>query len=355
MFCYLIKKNSEEIINTIDNNIIHYLDVIDSNHTCKTIKKDNNTYKVIFVTINEYTIQAITDEKTYIKSSKILKKEIEIIHNSIDRIENTLYEIKNNKERESYKHAKRLIHNLVTINGQNLQHVHLVIPQSVLETRSKEKGTKEKIKALTEIIEEKTEQTARSLLGVAKNSARFKSEINVYNTIINEDKKLNIKKHSIHRVIMNSFYVFFPEFTDSYIKINVHKSNDSVAIDYDSFQVALYHLIDNASKYSKPHSELEVAFKKDKNTNKINIIFSMISLKIDLDEADRIFEEGYSGKAAIKIEKQGSGIGMSRIKMLLKKSDSTIAINLKPDEHEENYVGHIYQRNFFTITANLSN
>ncbi|UJQ35727.1 ATP-binding protein [Aeromonas caviae] len=126
---------------------------------------------------------------------------------------------------------------------------------------------------------------------------------------------------------MNSFYVFFPDFTDKNVKINIRPTKLTHLFDYETVQVALYHFIDNATKYVAPDSNIEVStfFNDDKSS--IIIRFEMLSLQIHKDERVDIFKEGYSGSFAKRHNLSGSGIGMARILELLSLNNGYLCLH----------------------------
>lgn len=343
MFYYEIKnKNDEVLFNSIPIDMLY---VFTSNEIKNSsLKVDNGKFRAACYSFDNSEIKIITDDSDYLKSSKLVKREALLLANSVERINNA-YE---HAKIESYSHARRLIHNLTTLNAQNSQHVYVVIPQGVFASKA-DTDAKSWIESMTHEVEKDTKKAALSLMRIAKNSMQFKSEINVYNSLINNDFNLRIRPHNIHKVLMNSFYVFFPDFTDSSVKVIVDKTNENVLIDYESFQVATYYLIENATKCILPKTDLKVTIKKIKDSNSLELKMSMISLEIKESEVDKIFIEGFSGDAAKKLDKNGSGIGMPRTRKLLALSGATITVSPCVDGKKINEYERVYQRNDFII------
>ena len=142
------------------------------------------------------------------------------------------------------------------------------------------------------------------------------------------------------------FYIpFFVDFSDKDVYVNVGECRSSVHCDYETLQVALYHLIENASKYVKPKSTIDILF--NEKDNRINVHFKMTSLYIEEKEYSKIFIEGYSGSEAKKTYKDGEGIGMWRIKQMLELNDFTIELNA--GKVIENLNGFRFSDNEFII------
>jgi len=343
MFSYraISKKDNFILYNDIPQNIIPL--ITEGNIINDNKKIRDGKYRIKNIDNSHFFIDVITDERDYIKSKKAMDREAKLIESSVKRISES-YEL---AKKEINAHANRLIHNLTTINGQNLQYVYSVIPQSIFEKKN-ENSTSDWLKLMNEEVSSKVDKATISLMRIAKNSMQFKNEINIYNALLNNDFKLRIIKHNMHKVLMNAFYVFFPDFTDASVKVNINKTNINVKLDYDTFQVAIYHVIENSVKYTKPHSELDVFVYKE--GNEIKIKFSMVSLSINEEEEKLIFNEGYSGLSAIKFDKNGSGIGMPRTRQLLTYSNATISLVTKRSEDNETWIGFNYHRNEFIIT-----
>lgn len=313
-------------------------------------------YRVLSSSSDKDGVRVLTasSDKKHIASNSLFKRES---YSIIEIIKNASLLLKNEKEKAIIKskekaksQAIKLIHNLKTLNAQNSQAVYLVIPQQAMnDRRRKSMTTSEFVSSLVEYVDEKKETTVKSLMRVAKNSMQFKSEIDVYNALINNDFRLKVRMHPIHRVVMNAFYVFFADFTDSFVNVKIGDSNSSVMIDYDTFQVAIYYVIENTTKYILPKTELHVIFNHDKLRKKVILTMSMISLKIGPDEEESIFNEGFSGAEARKTEKEGNGIGLNRCKSLLEHSKANIKVVIAPNELTEVHFGRTYQRNYFII------
>ncbi|WP_315708498.1 hypothetical protein [Brenneria uluponensis] len=287
------------------------------------------------------TIFAISDNKEMLKSSKLMRSRVNVILLSIPMLQDAYHKIKE----ETRKHINRLIHNLVTLNAHNIQEVYSIIPQEIMQDKKKSDWKETIIKQVTN----EPYETSLSLVRVAKNTMKMKTEIDVYNTLLSDNPKINLKSHDIHRVIMNVMYVFFPDFTDNEIVVDVSKSTDRVNMDYETFHVAVYHIIENAVKYIKPGSDLSIYFSKDPSTKKLSIFFKMISLRIEQSEVDDIFIEGYSGEMARKSNRAGSGIGMYRAKSLLKHSNAILKVIPDFNTAHEVILGRVYQENVFVI------
>lgn len=199
-----------------------------------------------------------------------------------------------------------------------------------------------------EIVKNDPKETALTLLKIAKNNAAMKVEFSVFKKLFDINPDLQKREHNVHKVLMNVFYLFFPDFTDKNVKVTIGDNNNKYIafFDYESLHVALYHLIENAAKYIKQNTTLTVGINNYEEMSEI--IFDMISIEITQSERTKIFEEGVSGYIATQIGKSGLGIGMSMAKKIIELNSGSIEIRTYP-ETMENIMGVKFQKNEFII------
>lgn len=290
---------------------------------------------------NEYgTVITFSTNKDYLKSSS---KFLTTSRAVLDSLEVNTAIISSARESMNQS-TSRLIHNLTSLNAHNIQEIYSLIPQDKVSAR-----TAGHRKFVESIIKESPKETASLLLRMAKNNAAMKAEFSVFRKLFESSPQLQRRKHNVHKVLMNIFYLFFPDFTDKEVKVIIGKSDYIAFFDYESIHVALYHLIDNAAKYIKPRTTLEIDIAKIEEH--IEIRMSMISLEIRPDEVDRIFEEGVSGELARKMGKSGDGIGMNMAKQILKLNHGEIFVSTSKDI--ETFMGVNYQSHIFSIRLPL--
>ncbi|UKY37683.1 hypothetical protein [Pantoea dispersa] len=304
------------------------------------IGSDGKDYKCICARNDLGTIYAVSNINDHLKSNNVFYNKVNLLLESIP----SYIEIYNSAKIEANQHVKRLIHNLVTLNAHNIQEVYSIIPQEVMQNKSN--GRRERIIAH---VTNDPYEASLSLVRIAKNTLKMKTEIDVYNTLLTGNPALNKKTHQIHRLLMNVFYVFFPDFTDKGITVEVSESNDNVFVDYETFQVAIYHIVENSVKYIKPETVLNVDISKNPLTKKVVVQFRMTSLRIEPHEVDKIFIEGYSGEVARRCNRAGSGIGMPRAKTLLEHNNASLTVIPKFHTAQEAILEHVYQENVFSL------
>lgn len=168
---------------------------------------------------------------------------------------------------------------------------------------------------------------------------------------MNDEMNINLKLHNIKKVLQNIIAPSLEDLRKRNIEVNFHikddfSSENKIPIDYKLMNLAFVNFFDNAIKYSKPESKIDIHFTKNGKSFMIEV--AMISLRIEHDELELIFRDGYIGKYAT--EESGDGIGMYVIKKALKMIN--IGIKVNPDYSiSENYNGKQYVKNRFIFES----
>lgn len=215
--------------------------------------------------------------------------------------------------------VNRLVHNLTSINAHNIQEIYDLVPQELLAS-----NYQKQIDYIQKEIRKDVRKAALMFLRIAKHNIHMKSEFSIYKKLDREDAVLEFRNHSIQKVILNILHTFFSDFSDLNIYVVVGDYFKKVLIDYESIQVALYHLIENATKYAMPNNEISIQFSE--NEDMVSVSFKMKSLYIENDEVLKIFDEGYSGKIAKEFNLHGDGIGMWRIAQMMKLNNGNVTL-----------------------------
>ncbi len=140
--------------------------------------------------------------------------------------------------------------------------------------------------------------------------------------------------------------MFFVDFNKFDVSVNVGDYYNKAKLDFETFQVAIYHIIENAAKYVMPNTHLDISFALNENSH--TIVFDMKSFYIPKDEVQKIFIEGYSGNIAKETNRAGNGIGMYRVKQLITLNRATI--ELIAGDRILSYQDIDYSENKFIIT-----
>lgn len=238
----------------------------------------------------------------------------------------------------------RVTHNLTSLNAHCIQEVFDLVSQETLT-----RNISQQITSVQETILSSPSRAARTFLRIAKNNLTMKLEFVAMRFLDADAPHPVFREHLIQKVVLNVLHAFFQDFTDIGVHVKVEDSPATVLLDYDTFHVALYHVIDNATKYVMPRSGFVVRFQE--GDSRVNVIFEMMSIPIPQDELARIGEEGFSGNQARHLGLAGHGLGMFRTKRLLAVNDGELLIkpNVIPSRAAK-YNRIEYQQNIFVIS-----
>lgn len=280
-----------------------------------------------------------TSDPNYVKSARLLKEKIsvyEIVLREIISIKDSITEAVN-------RDSKRLVHNLTSLNAHNIQEIYNLVPQDLLTEEYKDQ-----ISIIRQTVTLNPDKTAQMFIRIAKNNSAMKTEFAVFKKIYEPNALLLPQKHIVRKVVFNVLHTFFQDFTDLGIYVDVQEGYDKLTFDYESLHVALYHILENATKYAASGERMFILF--DKTDTYFDLIFEMLSVKISKSEIPEILKEGGRGEVAKLINKQGGGIGLSHVVKILALINAELIIvpNIKPSFGK--YVaGHKYEINQFII------
>ncbi|MBS1761881.1 MAG: HAMP domain-containing histidine kinase [Bacteroidetes bacterium] len=213
--------------------------------------------------------------------------------------------------------VNRLIHNLTSLNAHNIQEIDDFIPQELLAS-----NYQDLLKYIQDQIKRDSKNAALMFLRIAKHNVHMKSEFSIYNKLDRLNAELKPTLNPIRKVILNVLHTFFIDFNNQNIYVYVSEFKGRVKIDYESIQVALYHLIENATKYTMSNTDVQIKF--EEKYTEVDVHFIMKSLYLEDDEVEKIFGEGYSGKVARECKLNGDGIGMWQINRMLKLNNGSV-------------------------------
>jgi hypothetical protein len=269
--------------------------------------------------------------KFYQHAFSILSKIIEDVNNTIQSVEK--------------QKTRRLKHNIVTHNTNILQEIYQLIPQESF------KNQKNHLVVIENLLRGDMRKTALMCLKILKFSNLMKTEFIVNDMLENDNPYLDFGVHPIHKVLLLTLNPFWIEIVEKSVYIEMDSCVDFVQIDYNSISVALSHIFDNTAKYIMPHSTLNIHF-LNLNT-KVSIHIEMHSLKVEDEDKLSLFEEGYSGVWAKKLELDGNGIGMHVVEKLIALNNGTIKFETNIDKNKNmSFDGVPYERNRFVIELN---
>lgn len=303
MYIFMCLNNGEILSNTLPAELWNELQNCNSECELKLCPVKN---------INKRQGKKVTDKGTiYLCSydpditNKIFKRHLILCESMLDSLIIMRLSV---KEKESNK-INRLEHNLVSYHKKLQEELDEVIP---LEKNVK--NWRDAIQAIQNKITSNLDQTAMSLLHILKYNKLIKAELDVYDLIDCDTLNVTFETHKIHKVINLAMQAFWIDTYYRRIKINIGDCLEEVTVDYASFSVVLGHIFDNATKYVFENSDINISFLRRENV--LDIEFEMISILVEPEELDLIFQENYSGKWAKHYNLDGYGIGMYYAKKL---------------------------------------
>lgn len=275
------------------------------------------------------------------KNMKLFKEKVEALSYAYKDLIIPKKEIEDAIRKSEQQKVNRLVHNLTSINAHNIQEIYDLIPQDVLSSH-----WKNQLDFIEKEIKKNPKESAMMFLRMAKNNIHMKSEFSIYRKLDREDSAaLDFVYYPIKNVLLNVLHTFFTDFSNNGIYVNVSDFFTKVKFDYETIQVAFYHMIENASKYAKPNSTISIDF-TDSQTE-ILVKFSMVSTYIRPTERTSIFNEGYSGEIARLMHKNGDGIGMWRIKQMMELNYGSCTVIF--GDKLENVMGFDFSNNVFIL------
>lgn len=246
------------------------------------------------------------------------------ITGSLKTLCTTKDEILKYREEDSIKRIRRVLHNIRTINAHSLMEMRGIVPESFFKQHMKEA-----ISLASNYIISHSSRSAHGILEIAKDLYSIKTEFSVYDKLIKGDAALIKRPFNIRDVLMTVVYPFFGDFTNKKVLVEIQPYHESIKLDFETIQIAFYHIIENTAKYVKPNTRVRVSFPVDNDMQQV--IFEMVSIHIGKDEVNRIFEEGYSGKQAVKNAQHGEGIGLYRSRRLVEMNKGTLIVEAGED------------------------
>ena len=339
-FYFVKSKTGDYLLNSFPNNL-DYLLVEDSDKRNKIIVNYNGkNYSARIGTISkeDLTLTILTINKKYVERLKFFN---ELLDNAALFIKPILDLEKLIKENNN-NILEEFIHNVKSINSYSIQNLFTLIPQKSLSDNINEQ--KEQLK---QIIKEQPNVTVDTLLKELKYSIATKVEFSVFENVLHKKTTYFREQHYIRSVFLSILQLFSEDFETNRIEISLAACEKVLEIDYDSIFVSLYYIFDNAVKYCHPNTTLKIHFSEEKNSFDVSI--KMVSIKINDYEIESLSKRGYRSIIAKKININGQGIGMYRIKKTLKLNNAEIEIVPRVSDYTKTKGNLIYEHNQFKI------
>lgn len=286
----------------------------------------------------------ITYEPELINKPRYFKEKLNVYSEQILEINN----IKNKLTQDIQADNRRLIHNITSFNGHNIQELYLVVPEEKLSKDYRK--VKETIKTY---LAKDADAVADAFLRIAKNSIAMKAEFTVFKKLDGGSATLQKQPHYIRKVILTVLHVFYQDFKELNVYVSVEDNEKLLKFDFETIRVALYHIIDNTAKYISPNTELKIRFRENEEENNFSLIIEMISMEIIPNELNDVLREGYSGIYAKQSGKNGDGLGLFIVNRILNLNSAKLIVHINQFPlYSKKIEGINYVRNTFEIIFN---
>lgn len=270
---------------------------------------------------NEGVVYFCGNEIELLKSRRIVRERLRLYSAMLSQLE----QVRKVLTHDVSGHMKRLMHNLISQNAHIMQEVYDVVPQEALSRKMSEQ-----VDIVKKALKSDAQKAAKAILKINKHNMAMKCEFTAFKLLYDvENRRLHIRSHKVQKVVLNALHLFFQDFREKDVYVQVASFDDSLRMDYDSVQVALYHLIDNAVKYVLSGTNIDVTFPMIDGLQRIR--FDMISMVISDRDVDRIFDEGYSGELPRDLRLAGSGLGLGLARDLLNLNGAELKIRRNVD------------------------
>ncbi|WP_234111796.1 hypothetical protein [Chryseobacterium sp. R2A-55] len=342
-FYFVKSRTGDYLLNTFPQNLDYLLreNTDKRNKITINFNEKNYTARIGTVSSDDLIVTILTINKKCIERLKFFNELLDNCVLFIRPILNLEVLIKENNNNI----LEEFIHNVKSINSYSIQNLFTLIPQKSLSDNVNIQ--KEQLK---KIIKEQPYVTVDTLLKELKYSIATKVEFSVFENVLHKRTSHFKEQHDIRSVFISILQLFAEDFESNRIEISLAACERVLEIDYDSLFVSLYYIFDNAVKYCHPNTTLKIHFDEEKSS--FNVSIKMVSIKINPSEIDSLSLRGYRSDIAKKININGQGIGMYRIKKTLKINNAEISINPNSFKFNKIHKGLEYEGNEFLIKFN---
>lgn len=147
--------------------------------------------------------------------------------------------------------------------------------------------------------------------------------------------KLNCTNFNVMEIINSTIDIFEGTCKERYIVIrkNCQVENPMVRADKTRIQQVIYNLVDNAIKFS-PHGAT-ITISVNELDNKILVSVKDSGRGINKEQQGKVWDRFYKGDTSRGKDKQGSGLGLSIIREIIRAHDEDITLSSTPGQGSE--------------------
>ena len=171
---------------------------------------------------------------------------------------------------------------------------------------------------------EMQEKYLKIVLAETERLTKLTNGILTLNSMDRKRSMLSITDFDINAVIRDTAETFEGICRPRQISIRLYLTEEKlfVSADLEKIQQVLYNLIDNAIKFSKDNSSIEI--ESDIRHEKVYVSVRDHGVGIPRDSLNKIWERFYKTDASRGRERKGNGLGLSIVKEILNQHEQTI-------------------------------
>ena len=138
------------------------------------------------------------------KTTKLFREKLEALSYAYPDLVIPKNEIEEQTRQAEQKKVNRLVHNLSSIVGHNIQEIYDIVPQDTLAL-----NWKNQLNYIEKEINANPKKAAMMFLRLAKNSIHMKSEFSIYRKLDREEEaSLELRTYSLRTVLLNVLHTF---------------------------------------------------------------------------------------------------------------------------------------------------
>ena len=146
----------------------------------------------------------------------------------------------------------------------------------------------------------------------------------------NEVEKLVLKSVDVTLLVENCVGLVEAQNKKNTFNCKIDKNLPKILVDTDKFQQIMLNIVENATKYSNPETEVQISVTSDDKFVIIKV--SDIGIKIDEKDKLRIFEKFTRLSTPLTQKIEGSGLGLYLTKTLVERMKGTIGADSDGDK-----------------------
>lgn len=193
----------------------------------------------------------------------------------------------------------------------------------LLKKKAAQNLTKKQVEQIDKIYEENERLT--TMIGDILNMSRVDKNIEhiIYSNIVLEK--------AVNECI--TILAGFAKFKKIEIDFNPNKKGNLVCVDNEKMKIAIVSVIENAISYSKKGKKIKITIKPEGKYVVLKIKDQGIGIK--LGEQAVVFNKFYRGEGGIKIQPEGTGLGLFMTKKVIEQMGGTIELQSKEGKGSE--------------------